>query len=296
MSETYGNSKLTIVAVSGHNTNAGLPGTRPNTRNLAQSHETVKNIELSLSLPTLRTVLKTAPWATRGWTYQEGVLSPRCLILSASQVYWECGSTSRCESMQDLPDLQRVTRTTAEPSTALLTNPFHEEQPSPFTAYAHVVKQYAARRLTYASDALHAISGVFRDQTSYTFCWGLPKEDFAAALLWWPLGDMKRREGFPSWSWAGWEGQVWYDMDKLDVQWDADEADPEFVSRDRRKFKPFSASVVAEAVVEFPVEEASQALHLRTYRAFILLDWGVFDWDDEALGVAELPISLGRRL
>ncbi|KAH9863969.1 hypothetical protein J1614_009902 [Plenodomus biglobosus] len=46
-----------------------------------------------------RSVIKQSVWATRGWTYQEGVLSNRRLVFTKEQVYWECRGMAVCETM-----------------------------------------------------------------------------------------------------------------------------------------------------------------------------------------------------
>lgn len=40
------------------------------------------------------------------------------------------------------------------------------------------------------------------------FWMGMPRAIFDIALLWQPVAKVTRREGFPSWSWAGWLGEV----------------------------------------------------------------------------------------
>lgn len=80
--------------------------------------------------------------------------------------------------------------------------------------YFRAVETYTARNLTYSSDIINALAGVLHAQGNAMNCdmfYGLPSAIFDMALLWQPSGKMVRREGFPSWSWAGWEGQVrWY--------------------------------------------------------------------------------------
>ena len=41
------------------------------------------------------------------------------------------------------------------------------------------------------------------------FFFGLPIEDFQWGLLWRSQYPPRRRLGFPTWSWAGWEGGLW---------------------------------------------------------------------------------------
>lgn len=46
---------------------------------------------------------------------------------------------------------------------------------------------------------------------------GLPASIFDLALLWQPAGKMSRKEGFPSWSWAGWHGAVQWNGDTMEL-------------------------------------------------------------------------------
>ncbi|KAI0877853.1 hypothetical protein GGS24DRAFT_487544 [Hypoxylon argillaceum] len=53
-----------------------------------------------------RITIRKSRWATRGWTYQEGVLSRRCLVFTPQQVYWECRCMAVNESFRlPLPTL-----------------------------------------------------------------------------------------------------------------------------------------------------------------------------------------------
>lgn len=54
-----------------------------------------------------RVTIRKSQWATRGWTYQEGVLSRRCLVFTPEQVYWECRGMAVNESVQlPIPSLE----------------------------------------------------------------------------------------------------------------------------------------------------------------------------------------------
>src|SRR5436305_7861718 len=66
--------------------------------------------------------------------------------------------------------------------------------------------------MTRDDDALNAFTGILqRLETMYKegFFWGLPIADFQWALLWQSQWPPQRREGFPTWSWAGWKAGVW---------------------------------------------------------------------------------------
>lgn len=53
-----------------------------------------------------RVTIRKSEWATRGWTYQEGVLSNRCLVFTPDQMYWECRGMAVHESIRlALPSL-----------------------------------------------------------------------------------------------------------------------------------------------------------------------------------------------
>jgi phage tail protein X len=93
-----------------------------------------------------------------------------------------------------------------------------------FGVFARIVTTYSARTLSYDSDILHAFSGLaaaLSELKAGGNYFGLPEISFDLALLWVPVGSTikRRREGesgilgddvFPSWSWAGWNGEVSY--------------------------------------------------------------------------------------
>jgi len=46
-------------------------------------------------------VIRDSPWNQRAWTYQEGVLSPRCLYFAEGEVYFECNLVHCRESISE---------------------------------------------------------------------------------------------------------------------------------------------------------------------------------------------------
>jgi hypothetical protein len=68
MDLVYLNSFLTIIAVTGNNSNAGLPGVRPGTRNMTQKSAMVAP-GLELIVPHSLKALTQTCWASRAWTY-----------------------------------------------------------------------------------------------------------------------------------------------------------------------------------------------------------------------------------
>ncbi|ESZ91514.1 hypothetical protein SBOR_8085 [Sclerotinia borealis F-4128] len=155
--------------------------------------------------------LDSSIYNSRGWTYQEEQFSSRMLVFINDQIYFRCtkvvcsevvvSDTSKNHDPElKYPDTKRRLIGRKETSLSML--------------YFRAVETYTTRNLTYPSDTINALSGVLNTQGNAMNCdifHGLPSAIFDMALLWQPCGKMIRREGFPSWSWAGWQGQVrWY--------------------------------------------------------------------------------------
>jgi hypothetical protein len=86
--------------------------------------------------------------------------------------------------------------------------------------YFRAVQAYTLRSLTFPSDTLNAFSGigaVLSQALSTPMIYGIPASIFDLALLWQPAGKMSRKEGFPSWSWAGWYGAVQWNGDTMEL-------------------------------------------------------------------------------
>lgn len=91
--------------------------------------------------------------------------------------------------------------------------------------YQNLLREYTKRDLTYSSDAINAFNGILRSLESSSKCsfhYGLPTcvFDWALSFLYMeqpPLGS--RRPGFPSWSWAGRKGEVFYLWARVTDTW-----------------------------------------------------------------------------
>ena len=87
----------------------------------------------------------------------------------------------------------------------------------------HFLADFSKRELSYPADAINAFQGIFQmfsktefpvyhiegvpilSATSGTF---VPEDSFIKGLSWYHAIPGKRRPEFPSWSWAGWTGQL----------------------------------------------------------------------------------------
>ncbi|OCL14847.1 HET-domain-containing protein, partial [Glonium stellatum] len=209
MASIYVSAAFTIVAAAGHDADAGLPGVLETPREKGQHSEAVQGLRLVNQLRSAREVLDASWWNSRGWTYQERVLSKSMLIFSASQVYFKCPHQLTCEDIV---------------SNGGFYEPNHPDSVSfmsdsvSFYNYQLAVANYTTRNLSSDFDGLRAFLGV-ADLLGSLLCsgfvFGLPESYFDMALLWHPKSDLRRRvnEGsneplFPSWAWAGWSGQI----------------------------------------------------------------------------------------
>ena len=81
--------------------------------------------------------------------------------------------------------------------------------------YKAAVELYTRRFLTKPSDILKAFEGVERvlqSRMGTSMHFGLPLGLLDAALLWESPQRLRRRPGFPSWSWAGWSGEIQWSL------------------------------------------------------------------------------------
>ncbi|KAG4439743.1 hypothetical protein IFR05_004765 [Cadophora sp. M221] len=99
MTTIYEAAEFTIVAAAGSGASHGLPGIRSTPRNPQPKYFLDSGSLLLSTFPDpRRDVLESAHW-TRGWTYQEGILSKRRIVFTESQVYWECQGMATQESL-----------------------------------------------------------------------------------------------------------------------------------------------------------------------------------------------------
>ena len=179
-------------------------------RNPWQRVETVGNVKLATTFPSFEMTIMTSKWGFRGWTLQEGILSNRCILFGPEQVYFECAEVACSESVQE-PSLSVCQRDHLIPYRSRLENPFFRV--SDFDAlYWRLIRDYTGRDLTYDGDVLDAFSAFTAklERNGHILIWGLPAQGIVRYLTWehepWDFRDVRRRNGFPSWSWTGWCG------------------------------------------------------------------------------------------
>jgi hypothetical protein len=141
-------------------------------------------------------------------------LPRRLLIFADGQLFFNCRKRSWREDRQtENTTIERKFGSVIEVEDLL-------PDVTPYDAlleFISSVETYTLRRLAFEKDKLDAFTGACTILESWmktsTFL-GLPIAVFDLALLWRPDSDLIRNKHFPSWSWAGWTGQVY--MSHLD--------------------------------------------------------------------------------
>lgn len=210
MGSIYSQALLTIIAASGSNANVGLPGVRTLGRNSIQRTECIQGLILANELPQLNDILKRSYWSTRGWTYQEKELCKRSLVFCRTHVFFQCNQTVFKED-SGLRDVA-IAGSRAKKVRG-------KRQPI-WNSYRRAVIEYTKRTLSDESDTINAFQGIaslLQPGFKGDFLFGLPETELDIALLWQSNSLIRRRLNpetnkplFPSWSWAGWAGEVAY--------------------------------------------------------------------------------------
>lgn len=243
MDNIYQASMLTIIAAAGVDDTYGLPGV--STR--ARKTQPVANVGGAQVIGTMQdphSSIRSSRWSTRGWTFQEALLSRRRLVFTDEQMYFECNAMNCYESIHTpLDDLHIKDKTKIRDSIRAGVFGRNDRQvygklvphnlglATTFARYLTTVEEFSRRELTHERDSLYAFQGVLkhfaRHDNPMLNMWGIafPKTSTAAlkstyfvdALTWchsrgcWDHGKPpKRRSEFPSWSWAGWAGDAEY--------------------------------------------------------------------------------------
>lgn len=216
----YGNAVLTICAADGVDSSTGLRAMHPKEHDARQiSADCAAGVRLMVSRPP-EIGIKASTWNTRAWTFQERLLSKRCLIFTEGRVYFQCLSTGMSEDIF-------ADREGAGWSLDLVNAPLQmlrELSRRALWVYTNCVPLYTARILTNRRDILAAFNGIcnLMEKTMHApFVFGLPSSHFDMALLWQPQSALERRAPknakerveyngmqFPSWSWCGWSSDA----------------------------------------------------------------------------------------
>ena len=221
MDLVYSYAEVTIIVAAGFDPTYGIPG-------VGRSRRSQLSIKVGkyILIPTLTdpiTRIRASKWATRGWTYQEALLSPRRLIFTDDQAYFECCEFSCQEMVSSFPKWPRI----YGQGEGILFR--HPHQSKNIGLIKGQITHYSTLQLSRKYDRLNAILGTFRSYESMAdplyHYWGVPIDPdpktgfnsrkstvgFLHGLLWIVRRPCYRLKEFPSWTWLGWEGEVdWF--------------------------------------------------------------------------------------
>lgn len=228
MHRIFGNAVLTIVAADSAHSDAGIVGISTDRSADCISETVVEG--LNIVCPKLHHMnIEWSPWNKRAWTLQERLLSKRLLICSGGYMSFHCRQGFVHENAAELGGgflpprldwlrLERETRASVRCAGWPDGKNYLLSASSFFIEYANLVEQYSRREVSYGSDTLNAVEGLFSVLYSTSdrlaapgpLLHGLPQNFIDLALLWQPAEGssvrLRRRAGsqLPSWSWAAW--------------------------------------------------------------------------------------------
>ncbi|KAK0124086.1 hypothetical protein ONS95_009071 [Cadophora gregata] len=157
------------------------------------------------------------PLLSRGWTFQEGLISPRLLHVGYGELLWQCAEQQMCECSDDgFGSSSYLARSERERQLFRdLTN--DEPDVSTADAWRSFVQDYSGLKHTFLKDVLPALSGVAKmyleRRPGDRYLAGLWEKSLIQDLAWSPLCNpdrLPRPEVYraPSWSWASITQQI----------------------------------------------------------------------------------------
>lgn len=227
MGDIFSRSALTLVVAGGGSISDGIPGV--SVMRDEQPSLQVGSDVFTTSLVRPDVEVGNSKWASRGWTFQEGLLSRRRLVFTPSQIYFQCQSL-HCHESISFP-----LQTSPAPSLGRI---FPASGSSYQPGYLQTLMNgFISRDFTFFQDRLDAFRGVLckfaQMETPLENFLGLPlyhtkefkdattllsKTDrLAVGLGWRPdiMSDNRNYvhplylEGdtFPSWTWLAWKAR-----------------------------------------------------------------------------------------
>lgn len=158
------------------------------------------------------------PLLTRGWIFQERLLSRRVLHFGDTELFWECMEGVSCECSNKDPAEWRVGYDNPErfvgcndptKSWYAAMRARKSEQWLFYNDWRRLCQIYSSLELTFARDRLIAISGVakqFRAVLKDDYLAGCWRKSLDENICWYcthfPTGSVRPESSMPTWSWA----------------------------------------------------------------------------------------------
>ncbi|KAH7131922.1 heterokaryon incompatibility protein-domain-containing protein [Dendryphion nanum] len=223
MCHVYTNAILTIAASGAQDDTVGFLGRREWLSNPIKIKG--KDTGFAIRRSIHQDLAEYGPLMSRGWVFQERMLSRRVLYFEKYEIWWECRETRYCECgsnlflapyrvdpaiYNEIPDYPDFDRDSSSFGTYLFTQVGMDKDTYRWWREV-VVTTYFPLGLTKPTDRLPALSGIasaVQNKTKDMYLAGLWSSDLAEGLLWQP-GDENHKSVTlptsyiaPSWSWA----------------------------------------------------------------------------------------------
>lgn len=237
MCNIYTDASVCIISAAGVDSRSALPGVGTNRGHLLERSVCVKpGLILGLWPSALGKLLENAKWMTRAWTYQELLLSKRCIFFTSEEVFFYCAESAPRESIIESEPTKSPWASFAPDSrsdrigNAAIINNAAKNVRELGSVFGAAVVEYSKRDLSYQEDALIAFDGLFNLlcyllKTEGSF--GCPNSMLLNCLTWLPRPQISITSEFPvrrmvapdnysdvslpflpSWSWAAWRGKI----------------------------------------------------------------------------------------
>lgn len=248
----YTRAALTVIAGSGKDANAGLPGVRKESRTFRQEIEEVRpGLRLMVS-HLAEDYISTSQWDSRAWTFGERMLSKRCLLFVNGRIYYQCRKATFCEDIET-----SHTNGWSLNSIDMPTRIFREK---PFWQFTSAVELYTQRELTNPNDILDAFEGVgsvLEKRLGSKLLFGMLEDMMDNSLIWESTKKLRRRTNFSTMSWAGWVGEIqWkHDTEIADswINWHTYDVSDELIPFPPQKRRRIRAPPIPRTLATAPV-------------------------------------------
>ncbi len=157
--------------------------------------------------------------ATRGWVFQETLVSVATVHMTHQGLIWDCCSEECLEGnkprRRDHPHQAAITKASWALDHKIFAHSSDAGNEMP-RAFYHWVTHFSTRQLSKPNDKLPVLAGLVSQLATLctaTYVAGLWKEDLHVGLSWLAVrsGSLTRRnDRAPSWSWASVDGKVKY--------------------------------------------------------------------------------------
>ncbi len=244
MHSIYGDAAINIVAASGIDSHAGLPGVGSARTQSEGNRAPVNNgLAIGMSRPSMSDLLSQYRWMGRAWTYQELILSRRCLIFTETEAFFYCGSSTYRESQIEDANGPGPVAWAGGASNAyrignsIIMQTTHAEgqMNKVCEMFSAAVEEYTKRALSYQTDGLNAFTGLAMllskllgsgmtcgcPSRMMVNCLTFRPQSVIATEIDWPKrrmmqdkNDEKKKNDdhlrplFPSWSWVAWKAPL----------------------------------------------------------------------------------------